>query len=60
MNLPNKQDYSITHLERLSSDKHSDLLGHLLSNKENEVLWICTQVPYSQPLILFATYEWAQ
>ncbi len=32
-----------TMLERLTSDKHSNLLGQFLSYEENEVLWICTQ-----------------
>ena len=29
-------------LERLTSDKHSNLLGQFLSYEENEVLWIRT------------------
>ena len=37
-NKPNKLDHSITQLETLTSDKHSNLLGQFLSYKENEVL----------------------
>ena len=44
----------------LTSDKHSNLLGQFLGYKENEVLWIRTQVPYSQHSIFFVTYESAQ
>jgi hypothetical protein len=40
MNQPNKLDYCITQLEKLTSDKYSNLLGQLLSCEENEVLWI--------------------
>ncbi len=32
-----------TKLERLTSDKHSNLLGQFLIYEENEVLWIHTQ-----------------
>ncbi len=32
-------------LERLISDKHSNLLGQFLSYEENEVLWMRTQGP---------------
>ncbi len=31
-------------LERLTSDKHSNLLGQFLSYNENEVLWIRTLI----------------
>jgi len=30
-------------LERLTSDKRSNLLDQFLSYEENEVFWICTQ-----------------
>jgi hypothetical protein len=32
-------------LERLTSDKHSNLLGQFLSYEKNEALWIRTQIP---------------
>ncbi len=49
-----------TRLERLAIIKHSSLLGPLLSYGEKEVLLIWLQRPYSQYLIFFVTYEWAQ
>ncbi len=37
MHRPDKLDCFITHLEMLTSDKNSNLLGQLLSYEENEV-----------------------
>ncbi len=37
---------------------HSSLLDPYLIYKENQVLWICQEVQYSQNLIFFLTYEW--
>ncbi len=45
MNWPNKLDRSITQLEKLTNDKHYNLLGQFLSSKENEILWISTDAP---------------
>ncbi len=47
-------------LERLTSNKHYNLMGLLLSYEENEVLWIRLQGPYSQHLIFFLMYESTQ
>ena len=44
-----------TTLERLSSYKHSSLLGPFLTYEKNEVLWIWPQGPYSQHSIFFIT-----
>jgi hypothetical protein len=49
-----------TRLEMITTDKHSSLLGSSVSYKENEVLGIRSQVPYSQSLIFFMTYDWPQ
>jgi hypothetical protein len=38
MNRPSKLECSISQLESLTSDKHSDLLGQCLSYEENEVV----------------------
>ncbi len=40
--------------------QHSYLLGPFVSYEESEVLWIQSQGPYSQHLILFVTNEWFQ
>ncbi len=40
MNRHNKVALHYTRLERLASDKHSSLLGPLVSYKENEVVLI--------------------
>ncbi len=47
-------------LERLATDKYTTLLDPFVSYEENEVLWIWPQGLYSQPFILFLTYEWDQ
>ncbi len=47
-------------LERLTSDKHSNLLGQFLGYEENEVLWIWFQVSYSEQYIIFVSYECTQ
>jgi hypothetical protein len=44
-------------LERLASDKQSNLLGQSVSYKENEVLWIQPLGLYSQLFIFFVTYK---
>jgi hypothetical protein len=49
-----------TVLEGVNSDKHSGLLGPFESDKENIVLGIRSQGPYSQHFIFFVTYKWAQ
>jgi hypothetical protein len=41
----------MTQLEKLASDKLSNLLGQFQSYEENEVLWIPTQGAYSQHFI---------
>ncbi len=38
----------------------SSFFGPFVSYKENEVLWIQSQVPYSQHFIFFVTYKWVQ
>jgi hypothetical protein len=38
--------------------KSSNLLDPFVSYKENEVLWIHLQGPYSQHYIFFVTYVW--
>ncbi len=37
----------------------SSLLGQFVGYKENEVLWILLQGPYSQHFIFFLTDKWA-
>jgi len=49
-----------TTLEKLDSNKHSNLFGLFISYIENEVLWIQSQRPYSQNFNFFVTYESAQ
>ncbi len=46
-----------TKLERFVRDKYVSLF---ISYKENEVLRIQSQVMFSQHLIFFISYEWAQ
>ncbi len=51
----------LTKLERLTSDKHSNLLGQFLSYEWNEMLWIQTQVYSTQnlsrvPVAKFSTF----
>jgi hypothetical protein len=57
MNQPNKPDCFITLLERLTSDKPSNLLGQFLSYEENEVLWIRTQIFFILSFQLFAIFS---
>ncbi len=49
-----------TILERLASDKNSNLLGQFTNHKEIEVLWISLLGPYSQHFIFVVTYKWAK
>ncbi len=49
-----------TRLKRLSSDKHSSLLGVFVSYYENVTFRLLPQGPYSQHLIVILTYKWAQ
>jgi hypothetical protein len=45
---------------KIYCDKHTSLLGAFVSYKENEVLCKKPMSQYSQHLIFFLTYEWAQ
>ncbi len=61
MNDPNKLECYITlGWKRLAVYKHFDLLRPFVSEEENEVLWIRSQVQYSQHFFVFITYEWSQ
>ncbi len=44
-------------LERLATDKHSNLLGLFVSYEENKMLWIRTQVSHSQHFFFFVIYS---
>ncbi len=57
MNKKNKVDCYITlGWKDLQRDKHSSLLGQLVSYEENKVLWIESQGLYLQHRIFFLTY----
>ncbi len=49
-----------TRLERLTRDKHPNLLGPLASYEENKVMWICVQWLYTQHFIFFVTLKYTQ
>ncbi len=49
-----------TMLERLASNKHSNLSGLFISYEESKVLWKRPQGLYSQHFVFFVTYESAQ
>jgi hypothetical protein len=49
-----------TWLKRLARDKHSSLLGPFVIYKENKVLRIRPQGPYSQHVSFSASYKWAE
>jgi hypothetical protein len=46
--------------EKIASDKHSSILGSLISYEENKVLILQPLGSYSQNFIFFITYKWAQ
>ncbi len=49
-----------TRLERLTRDKHPNLLGPLASYEENKAMRICLQWPYTQHFIFFVTFKYTQ
>ncbi len=49
-----------TRMESLARDKHSSLLGPLLSYEGNEVLWIRSQKLYWYCTLIHSFYEWAK
>jgi hypothetical protein len=57
MNQPNKLGCSITQLETLTSDKHSNLLGQFPSNEEKRKLSIVITHPRAQITVLHFLYN---